>query len=210
MTPTCAFSPYAPATVVSGFHPVRQVTINYGGTPSAIAHARADSWPKVLQFLDVHVKTPVLAVAGLPLGLTAHEFNVLLYLVERPSRAITRRQLAEAALPASGDRSERTVDSHVARIRRKLGPAPRSPGDLQAELDRIGELNASTLAEMRAAIFALRPEALAEEGLVAALTKHAAAVSARRRSTGSTRANIASASRPKKKTPVSSGPCQNP
>ena len=61
------------------------------------------------------------AVAGEPLALTAHEFNVLAYLVERPGRAIARRQLAEAALPAGGDRSERTVDSHVARIRRKLG-----------------------------------------------------------------------------------------
>jgi dienelactone hydrolase len=57
-------APYGPATVLSGFHPVRQVTINYGGTPSAIAHARHDSWPKVLQFLDVHVKSRVLAVAG--------------------------------------------------------------------------------------------------------------------------------------------------
>lgn len=40
---------------------------------------------------------------------------------------MTRAQLAEAALPASGDRSDRTVDSHIARIRRKLG----KPGGLR-------------------------------------------------------------------------------
>jgi DNA-binding response OmpR family regulator len=56
------------------------------------------------------------------LELTAHEFNVLAYLMQRPGRALTRPQLAEAALPEGGDRLERTVDSHVSRIRKKLGP----------------------------------------------------------------------------------------
>ena len=87
--------------------------------PDAAAPTRTFSWDGAL--LDLDART--VSLAGEPLGLTAHEFNVLLYLVERPARAITRRQLAEAALPAGGDRSERTVDSHVARIRRKLGPA---------------------------------------------------------------------------------------
>lgn len=83
------------------------------------APARTIAWDDAV--LDLDART--VSVAGEPLGLTAHEFNVLLYMVERPGRAITRRQLAEAALPAGGDRSERTVDSHLARIRRKLGPA---------------------------------------------------------------------------------------
>ncbi|MCY0991641.1 response regulator transcription factor [Nannocystis sp. ILAH1] len=87
--------------------------------PDAAAPTRTFGWDGALLDLDARTVT----LAGEPLGLTAHEFNVLLYLVERPARAITRRQLAEAALPAGGDRSERTVDSHVARIRRKLGPA---------------------------------------------------------------------------------------
>lgn len=87
--------------------------------PDAAAPTRTLGWDGALLDLDARTVT----LAGEPLGLTAHEFNVLLYLVERPARAITRRQLAEAALPAGGDRSERTVDSHVARIRRKLGPA---------------------------------------------------------------------------------------
>ena len=59
---------------------------------------------------------------GEDLGLTPHEFNLLLWLVERPGRAISRRQLAEHTLPEEHDATERTVDSHVSRIRRKLGP----------------------------------------------------------------------------------------
>jgi two-component system, OmpR family, response regulator len=56
------------------------------------------------------------------LQLTAHEFNVLTWLLERPDRAVSRQQLVEHALPEEGDRQERTLDSHVSRIRRKLGP----------------------------------------------------------------------------------------
>ncbi|WP_353509944.1 histidine kinase [Intrasporangium sp.] len=44
---------------------------------------------------------------------------------------------------------------------------------------RLAELTQGALAEMRALIFELRPQALAEEGLVTALTRQAAALSAR-------------------------------
>jgi DNA-binding response OmpR family regulator len=47
---------------------------------------------------------------------------VLAWLVERPDRAVSRQQIAEHALPEEGDRQERTLDSHVSRIRKKLGP----------------------------------------------------------------------------------------
>jgi PAS domain S-box-containing protein len=46
-------------------------------------------------------------------------------------------------------------------------------------LAEVTELNQGALVEMRALIFELRPGALAEEGLVAAVSKHAAAVAAR-------------------------------
>ena len=59
-------------------------------------------------------------VDGADAHLTQHELNVLTVLVERPDRALTRAQLAQAAL-TDGDVDERTVDSHVARLRKKLG-----------------------------------------------------------------------------------------
>ena len=58
---------------------------------------------------------------GASLGLTGHEFNVLAWLVERPGRAVSRRQLAEGALDEEGTPQDRTVDSHLSRVRRKLG-----------------------------------------------------------------------------------------
>jgi signal transduction histidine kinase len=51
--------------------------------------------------------------------------------------------------------------------------------DLGRPLKQVSELTRGALAEMRALIFELRPGALAEEGLGAALAKHSAAVTAR-------------------------------
>ncbi len=59
-------------------------------------------------------------IDGVDAHLTQHELNVLTVLIERPDRALTRAQLAAAAL-TDGDVDERTVDSHVARLRKKLG-----------------------------------------------------------------------------------------
>jgi signal transduction histidine kinase len=59
--------------------------------------------------------------------------------------------------------------------REGLDPA----GPVGEELWEIGQLTRGALAEMRALIFELRPGALAEEGLVAALAKQASALSAR-------------------------------
>jgi DNA-binding response OmpR family regulator len=58
-----------------------------------------------------------------PLSLTRHELDVLLFLAERPGRALTREQIGNQALPSNEERDERTLDSHIARIRKKLGPA---------------------------------------------------------------------------------------
>ncbi len=62
-------------------------------------------------------------VADEDAGLTAHEFNILACLVERPGRALTRQQLSEMAFEEAGERSDRVIDSHVARVRKKLGDA---------------------------------------------------------------------------------------
>lgn len=78
------------------------------------------SWDGVVVDLDAR---SVHGPAGDELQLTAHEFNVLALLLSRRGAALTREQIATAALPYEGDRQDRTVDSHVSRIRKKLGAA---------------------------------------------------------------------------------------
>lgn len=79
--------------------------------------ARTITWDDAILDLDARV----VSVANEPVALTSYEFNVLACLVERPDRTISRQQLAESALSTDTDTSQRTVDSHVARIRKKLG-----------------------------------------------------------------------------------------
>ena len=55
----------------------------------------------------------------------------------------------------------------------------KNPGRAAVQLERIQETAAAALAEMRALIFQLRPPGLNEQGLVAALQQHAAALGRR-------------------------------
>ncbi len=53
--------------------------------------------------------------------LTRVEFELLTALARRPGVAITRKWLAEHVLGSERDSSERTLDVHVSRLRKKLG-----------------------------------------------------------------------------------------
>jgi DNA-binding response OmpR family regulator len=81
------------------------------------APKRVVRWANVALDLDSRAVT----VGEEDAGLTRNEFDLLAHLVERQGRAISRAQLAEHALTPFEQRDSRTVDSHIARIRRKLG-----------------------------------------------------------------------------------------
>jgi len=82
------------------------------------APRRVVRWAGVSVDLDARVARLGEASAGL----TRHELDVLSYLVERPGRAVSRAQLAEHAISSIDPCDARTIDTHVARIRKKLGP----------------------------------------------------------------------------------------
>ena len=67
-------------------------------------------------------------------GLTALEFRLLTTLVERRGRVQTRDVLLEDVWGLSGDITTRTVDTHVKRLRHKLGPG----GDCIETLRGVG------------------------------------------------------------------------
>jgi two-component system response regulator ChvI len=60
---------------------------------------------------------------GAPLGLTVTELTLLHSLVRHPGHVKTRAQLLEEAYPHDAYVSDRTIDSHVKRLRRKLEEA---------------------------------------------------------------------------------------
>lgn len=57
---------------------------------------------------------------GAPLDLTAHEYKLLLVLIEKPGRVFTRDQLLDHAWQDPGAVTDRTVDAHIKSIRAKL------------------------------------------------------------------------------------------
>jgi signal transduction histidine kinase len=95
-------------------------------------------------------------------------------------RAALERQRIARDLHDSVSQSLFSTTLHVRTAQRALELEELdSSGPVGEELREIGQLTRGALAEMRALILELRPGALAEEGLVAALTKQAAALSAR-------------------------------
>lgn len=65
-------------------------------------------------------------VAGEPLELTALEFKLLHQFMSRPGRVQSREQLLADVWGITSPLETRTVDTHVMRLREKLGPARNS------------------------------------------------------------------------------------
>ena len=70
-------------------------------------------------------------VAGRRIELTATEFQLLVALARQPGRIFSREQLLEAVHGVSFDGYDRSVDSHIKNIRRKIEPDPRQPRYIQ-------------------------------------------------------------------------------
>ncbi len=66
-------------------------------------------------------------MADQPVDLTSTEFEFLRALMEHPNHAFTRLELIERALGYEYEGLERTVDSHIKNLRRKIEPDPKNP-----------------------------------------------------------------------------------
>ena len=62
-------------------------------------------------------------VGGDEVGLTRVEFDMLAALARRPGAAVSRASLARSALDPDREGTERTLDVHMSRLRKKLGSA---------------------------------------------------------------------------------------
>ena len=106
--------PFSPREVVAR---VKAVLRRAAGTPDD------GERPLVLGAVEVNRARHRVTVSGEPVELTATEFDLLAYLMERPGRVITRDQLLSAVWGYSAAAGTRTVDVHVAQVRAKLGAA---------------------------------------------------------------------------------------
>jgi two-component system phosphate regulon response regulator PhoB len=73
-------------------------------------------------------------VAGEEVALTAKEFDLLVALMNRPGRVLSREQLLDEVWGAAITVTLRTIDTHLKRLRAKLGTA----GDLIETVRGVG------------------------------------------------------------------------
>lgn len=71
----------------------------------------------------VDVDARLVSVAGEIQHLTATEFDIIVHLLRNPKQVFTRGQLLQAIWGYTDTSGERTVDSHIQALRRKLGSA---------------------------------------------------------------------------------------
>jgi DNA-binding response OmpR family regulator len=64
---------------------------------------------------------------GIPLKLTAREFRILKLLVENPGKVISRGEFLDKVWGYDIPPNTRTVDNHVARLRKRIEPHPSRP-----------------------------------------------------------------------------------
>jgi DNA-binding response OmpR family regulator len=93
----------------------------------ALAQRRVLQLAGLLVDLDRHE----VMVHGQPVELTPTEFDLLRTLMENPGYAFTRMELIEQGLGYEYEGMERTLDSHIKNLRRKIEPDPRKPSYIQ-------------------------------------------------------------------------------
>ncbi len=76
--------------------------------------------------LRINLRTRKATVDGVELGLTPTEFRLFTLLLQEPGRVFSRNEIIDRALGSDFDGFDRTVDTHVSCLRRKLETG--SPG----------------------------------------------------------------------------------
>lgn len=81
--------------------------------------------------LSMDLNRHEVSLAGDLIEVTATEFNLLKVLLENPGYAFTRMELIEKGLGYEYEGLERTLDSHIKNLRRKIEPNPKQPSYIQ-------------------------------------------------------------------------------
>ena len=104
--------PFSPAELVAR---VKAVLRRVDGGPA----------PEVMQVGEVAIDTGrrEVRIAGEPVEFTTKEFDLLRYLAERPGLALSRQQILDGVWGYDWYGDARTVDVHIAQVRKKLGDA---------------------------------------------------------------------------------------
>jgi two-component system phosphate regulon response regulator PhoB len=105
--------PFSPPELVLRVGAVLRRRLDEGGAGASLEHAG----------LRLDVERHRCHVDGVEVGLTAKEFDLLRVLMSRPGRVMTRDLLIDEVWGADISVTTRTIDTHLKRLREKLGRA---------------------------------------------------------------------------------------
>jgi len=77
--------------------------------------------------LSIDVDKMEVTLKGNPVKLTKTEYQILLTLLSRPGKVFTREELLDAVSGESYEGYERTIDTHIWNLRRKIEKDPSNP-----------------------------------------------------------------------------------
>jgi GAF domain-containing protein len=164
-----------------------------GGDPAQIPHLRyIRAWMAAPLALQDRVIGVILVARSVPYSYTPHQAELVTAIASQAAVAIENARLYEQARKLATleerQRLARELHDSVSQVLFSIGLGARTTrtllerGNAQRalpSLDYILNLSEMGKAEMRALLFELRPESLEQEGLVAAISKQAAALRAR-------------------------------
>jgi len=111
--------PYDPREVVAR---VRARLRGTGSKPSQIIQVGG---------LQMEIDRRQVVVDGRPVELTPTEFDLLRVMMEREGHVFTRSELISRGLGLDYEGTDRTLDSHIRNLRKKIEPDPKQPTYIQ-------------------------------------------------------------------------------
>ncbi|GHU65728.1 DNA-binding response regulator [Spirochaetia bacterium] len=94
---------------------------------AALRRRAGESTGQFLSYNDLTVDTEKRRVSknGKPLALTRDEYNILTLLMSRQAKIFTREEILEAVKGDNFEGFDRSIDSHIKRLRAKIGDDPK-------------------------------------------------------------------------------------
>ena len=85
--------------------------------------------PEILEFPDIQINliTREIIISGKSITLTTTEFDLLTLLASNPNKAFSRQELLDRVLSESLESTDRTIDTHVNNLRKKIEPDRSNP-----------------------------------------------------------------------------------
>ena len=109
--------------VTKPFEP-RELMARVGAVLRRGGEGQADDSARTFVDLEIDIDAREVTREGQAITLTRVEFDLLATLTERPGAVLGRGQLGERIYGEAFEADDRTLDSHVKNLRRKLGPPP--------------------------------------------------------------------------------------